>query len=626
MLKNIHSPDDIREFSTQELQTLASEIRTKIIDTVSVNGGHLASNLGFTEATIALHRHFHSPNDKIIFDVSHQCYAHKLLTGRYESFHTLRKHEGISGFTNRAESKHDILTEGHSGASISAALGIAQANKLKGNDDYTVAVVGDGSLTNGMIYEALNNCAGKDLNLIIILNDNDMSISRNIGGLHEYLSKIRTSKRYYKLKKETERFLKKIPVVGEPVLIGSKKLKDSTKRFFVNNNIFEDLGLIYLGPVDGHNFEKLDIVLEEAKSKHTCCIVHMVTKKGHGYAFSEEMPDKYHSIGKFDPLKGAPQVAVNDNSAKVGKILCKEAEKDDRICAITAAMQDGTGLATFSKKYPERFFDVGIAEEHAVTFASGLAANGMKPVVFLYSTFAQRVYDQISHDVAIQKLPLVLAIDRAGLVPGDGITHQGIFDYSIFSSVPGTEIYMPETDEETEKAFSDALTGERLSIVRYPKGKYEKYDFPYVLRDKENLTYSENITEAETVVITAGRLTKNVAEAIALTGKNIALIKLRKVFPVPINDILSLTANAKNIYILEENYVHGGFAEKTASHIRDKNVTVRAIHDFIGHGDLEDLFRICGFTKEQLAEELNRIYEATHKRNVQILPFFKSKK
>lgn len=602
MLQYIHSPDDIRQCSAEELQTLASEIRQTIIDTVSVNGGHLASNLGMTEATIALHRHFHSPKDKIIFDVSHQCYAHKLLTGRYEAFHTLRKQGGISGFTNRAESEHDILTEGHSGASISAALGIAQANKLMGNDDYTVAVVGDGSLTNGMVYEALNNCAGKDLNLIIILNDNDMSISRNIGGLHDYLSKIRTSKRYYKLKKETERILKKVPVVGEPLLTGSKKLKDSTKRFFVSNNIFEDLGLIYLGPVDGHSFEKMDIVLEEAKSKHTCCIVHMVTKKGLGYSFSEDMPDKYHSIGAFDPSKGAKPSAAEDNSAKVGKIICKEAEKDSRICAITAAMQDGTGLSAFSKQYPERFFDVGIAEEHAITFASGLARGGMKPVVFLYSTFAQRVYDQISHDIAIQKLPLVLAIDRAGLVPGDGITHQGIFDYAMFSSVPYTEIYMPETDEETERAFSAALASDRLSVVRYPKGRYEPYDTPCAMRDQGVLTYSENIGEAETVVITAGRLTRNAADAIARTGKNIALIKLIRVFPVPIDEILSLTANAKRVYLLEEGYVHGGFAEKIAAQIRNKNVTVHAISDFVEHGELPDLFRICGFTAEQLAE------------------------
>ena len=601
MLSQIHSPEDIRKLSAKELQVLASEIRREIIATVSKSGGHLASNLGITELTVALHRHFQSPEDKIIFDVSHQCYAHKLLTGRYEKFHTLRRYGGISGFTNREESPHDLFTNGHSGTSVSAALGIAEANKLRGNEHYTVAVVGDGSLTNGMIYEALNNCAGKQLNLIIILNDNDMSISRNVGGLHDCLSRIRTSKRYYRLKKNTAKFLKKIPFVGKPLLRGSKKLKDSTKRFFVKNNIFEDLGLIYLGPVDGHSFEKMDIVLEEAKTKHTCCIVHAVTKKGRGYAFSENSPDKYHSIGAFDPKKGAPPPR-EDRSAKVGRMLCDKAKSDPRICAITAAMRDGTGLSEFSGIYPERFFDVGIAEEHAITFAGGLAAGGMNPVVFLYSTFAQRVYDQLSHDIAIQKLPLVLAIDRAGLVPNDGITHQGIFDYALFSSIPHTEIDMPETDEETENVFSAALESDKISVIRYPKGKYEPYDTPYAMQGNGQFTYSENIARAKTVVITAGRLTRNAAEAIRLSGKDIALIKLIRVFPLPMEELLSLTANADNIYLLEENYVHGGYGEKLASHIRNKNVTIHAISDFVPHGSLPDLFRLCGFMPGQLAE------------------------
>ncbi|MBE6666443.1 MAG: 1-deoxy-D-xylulose-5-phosphate synthase [Ruminococcaceae bacterium] len=603
MLENICSPLDLQNLSKEELIRLSAEIRKKILETVSENGGHLASNLGMTEATIALHKNFRSPEDKIIFDVSHQCYAHKLLTGRYESFSTLRKKDGISGFTNREESEHDIFTEGHSGSSVSAALGIAQANRLKGNDAYTIAVVGDGSLTNGMIYEALNNCAEKPLNLIIILNDNDMSISRNIGGLHDYLSKIRTSKRYYRLKKQTEKILKAVPLVGTPLLVGSKKLKDATKRFFVKNNIFEDLGLIYLGPVDGHNFEKMDIVLQEAKSKHTCCIVHMVTKKGIGYAFSEKEPDKYHGIGPFDLQKGANSTPTENYSSKAGEILCTKASADKRVCAITAAMCEGTGLSAFAKAYPERFFDVGIAEEHAVTFAGGLSANGLKPAVFLYSTFAQRVYDQISHDIAIQKLPLLLAIDRAGLVAGDGITHQGIFDYAIFSSIPGTEMDMPETYAELETAFSEGLQNDKISVVRYPKGKYEPYSTPSPMRCVQNLfTYSENIETAETVVITAGRLTKNAAEAIALTGKNIALVKLIRVFPIPTEELFPLLRNFKNIYLLEEGFEEGGFAQKIAALIRDKNVRIHAVSDFIPHGELSDLYALCGFTKEQLAK------------------------
>lgn len=603
MLENIRSPLDLQNLSEEELKILSGEIRKKILETVSQNGGHLASNLGMTEATIALHKNFRSPEDKIIFDVSHQCYAHKLLTGRYESFSTLRKKNGISGFTNREENEHDIFTEGHSGSSISAALGVAKADSLKGSDAYTVAVVGDGSLTNGMIYEALNNCAEQPLNLIIILNDNDMSISRNIGGLHDYLSQIRTSKRYYRLKKQTEKILKTIPLIGNPLLVGSKKLKDATKRFFVKNNIFEDLGLIYLGPVDGHNFEKMDIVLKEAKSKHTCCIVHMVTKKGLGYAFSESEPDKYHGVGPFDLQKGVISVQAENYSSKAGELLCAKANEDQTVCAITAAMCEGTGLSVFAKEYPERFFDVGIAEEHAVTFAGGLAANGLKPAVFLYSTFAQRVYDQISHDIAIQKLPLLLAIDRAGLVPGDGITHQGIFDYAIFSSVPGTEIIMPETYGELEHAFSEGLINDKISIVRYPKGKYEPYPLPFRMYDFQHLfTYSENIETAETVVITAGRLTKTAAEAIAMTGKNIALVKLLRVFPIPSEELFPLLRNSKNVYLCEEGFEQGGFAQKTAALIQDKNVKIHAISDFIPHGELSDLYELCGFTKEQLAK------------------------
>lgn len=603
MLEHIHSPTDIKMLTRTETETLAAEIRKAIIDTVSKNGGHLASNLGMVEATIALHKHFDSPRDKIIFDVSHQCYAHKLLTGRYNDFHTLRQSGGISGFTNRAESDHDILTEGHSGASISAALGIATANKLAGNDAYTVAVLGDGSLTNGMIYEAFNNCAGKDLNLIILLNDNDMSISRNIGGLHEYLSKIRTSKRYYRLKHRTEKILSAIPLIGRPILVGSKKLKDATKRFFVKNNIFEDLGLIYLGPVDGHNPEKLDIVLAEAKTKHTYCIVHMVTKKGLGYSLSENEPDRYHGVGAFDQEKGVTASTSDTFSTKVGEILCETAEKDEKVCAITAAMCDGTGLASFSQAHPERFFDVGIAEEHAITFASGLAVSGMKPVVLLYSTFAQRVYDQLSHDVAIQRLPFILALDRAGLVPNDGITHQGIFDYNIFSTIPNTEIFSPETYDELKNAFSHGFASAKITVIRYPKGSYQSYEpaFP-MIADGNTLAYTKNIETAETVIVTFGRMTKTAHDAIKLSDKNIGLLKLIQIFPLDYKKIASLLRNAKNIYFLEEGYRSGGVSEKIAAYLQDKNIKIHAIENFVDHGNLADLNHLCGFTAEKICQ------------------------
>ena len=605
MLEQIYSPADIKTLSAEELQTLAAEIREVIIDTVSKNGGHLASNLGMVEATIALHKNFDSPNDKIVFDVSHQCYTHKLLTGRYKDFSTLRQSGGISGFTNRIESEHDIFTEGHSGSSISAALGIAAANKILGKNDYTIAIVGDGSLTNGMIYEALNNCADKNLNLIIILNDNDMSISRNIGGLHDYLSRIRTSKRYYHLKHRTEKFLSAVPLIGKPILVGSKKLKDATKRFFVKNNIFEDLGLVYLGPVDGHNFQKLDIVLEEAKTKHTCCIVHMVTKKGLGYSFSENEPDKYHGVGTFEKEAGILSTKKESFSSKVGEILCKKAENDPKICAITAAMRDGTGLAPFSKAYPERFFDVGIAEEHAITFAGGLARNGMKPVVLRYSTFAQRVYDQLSHDIALQKLPIVLALDRAGLVPGDGITHQGIFDYAIFSSVPNTEIYAPETYDELEKAFESGFESSNITVIRYPKGSFSEYTPAIPMIQNDVFSYSENIGTAETVIVTFGRLTKTAHEAIKKSKKNIALLKLIRVFPLEYTKIEELLKNAKNIYFLEESYLSGGVSEKLAARLQNKKIKIHAITEFIEHGELSELNILCGFTAENIESAIS---------------------
>ena len=605
MLEKIHSPTDLKRLTREETEALAAEIRRTIIDTVSATGGHLASNLGMVEATIALHRHFDSPKDKIVFDVSHQCYAHKLLTGRYHDFHTLRQSGGISGFTNREESEHDILTEGHSGSSVSAALGIATAEKMKGSDAYTIAVLGDGSLTNGMIYEALNNCAGKNVNLIILLNDNDMSISRNIGGLHEYLSRIRTSKRYYRLKHRTEKILSAIPLIGRPILIGSKKLKDAAKRFFVKNNIFEDLGLIYLGPVDGHNPEKLDIVLEEAKTKHTCCIVHMVTKKGRGYPFSEKEPDKYHGVGSFEKEKGIVPSSAESFSSKVGEILCEKAETDASVCAITAAMCDGTGLAPFSQTYADRFFDVGIAEEHAVTFASGLSANGLKPVVLLYSTFAQRIYDQLSHDVAIQKLPFILALDRAGLVPNDGITHQGIFDYNIFSTIPNTEIFSPETYDELKNAFSHGFASDKITVIRYPKGSYHAYEPSFPMLSNENtLAYTENIETAETVIVTFGRLTKTAHDAIKLSGKNIGLLKLIQIFPLEHKKIAHLLRNAKNIYFLEEGYRTGGVSEKIAAYLKDKNIKIHAIENFVEHGNLADLNTLCGFTAETIANKL----------------------
>ena len=603
--------DRISGMSQAEISELADAIRKQIIESVSKNGGHLASNLGMVEATIALHRVFNSPNDKLIFDVGHQCYAHKLLTGRWDDFNTLREYGGISGFSNRFESNHDILNEGHCGTSISAAIGIATANKIIGCTDYTVAIVGDGALTNGMIYEALNNCADKDLNLIILINDNEMSISENVGGLHKYLSSLRTSKGYFSLKHDTEKILLSVPLVGKALAKTCKKAKDFFKRCFVKNNFFEDMGLIYLGPVDGHNVERLSIVLEEAKSKHKPCIVHMHTQKGRGYVFAEKSPDRYHSVSPFDITKGVELTQKDTFSTKAGEIICQKAVTDSRICAITAAMCEGTGLSEFSKCFSDRFFDVGIAEEHAVTFAAGLSVSGLRPVLFLYSTFAQRVYDQLFHDISIQKIPLVLALDRCGLVPGDGITHQGVFDYALFSSFPGAVIYAPKTYCELEEAFDRALDNSGLSIIRYPKGRENAEDsLETDFLCDQDINFTANTENAEIAIITYGRITHQAVIAKKALKKhcNVGIIQLKKIYPIPTERVFELVSKVKFIYVLEEGIKFGGVGEKIAESFEEHNIhkklIVRAIENYVEHGNLESLLRSCNLSAEQVVEEI----------------------
>lgn len=609
MLEKIKSPQDIKELSYKELDELAGEIRAKILETVSKNGGHLASNLGMVEATLALHKVFNMPFDKIVFDVSHQSYAHKLLTGRYDVFHTLRTYGGISGFSNRAESEYDILNEGHSGSSVSAALGIAMANKLQDKTDFAVAVVGDGSLTNGLIYEAINNCGDKNTRLIILVNDNEMSISRNIGGLPHHLSKVRTSKRYFNFKHGLEKFLIRIPLVGKGMASGTRRFKNFVKRMLGKTTMFDDFGLSYLGPVDGHNIKSLVTVLEEAKTKGNCCVVHMATRKGKGYLPSEIDPDKYHAVGAFNIEEGSVAEAEYTFSQKAGEIICAAAESDPKICAITAAMASGTGLTEFSRRYPERFFDVGIAEEHAVTFSGGLSVNGLKPVLVLYSSFAQRTYDQLIHDISIQNLPMVLMLDRCGLVAGDGITHQGIFDIPAFSTIPNIKIYSPDGYKELEACFNRAVEDTRLSVIRYPKGGESDYDREQFIGD-EDILYTKNTESAEVVIITYGRLTSLALEAAKAQSSETAVIKLVKVFPLNFKSIISLIKNAKIVYFLEEGYYSGGIAEKLSaglSGVRGIKTHIHAITAFVEHGPLEDLYKSCGFTVETITENIRSL-------------------
>ena len=604
LLENINSPADLKSLKKAELSELCGEIRRTVLKTVSENGGHLASNLGIVEATVALHKVFDTPKDRIIFDVSHQCYAHKIVTGRYKNFSTLRQSGGISGFSNPKESEYDPLYEGHCGTSISQALAFAYADALDGKDNYTVAVVGDGAFTNGMIYEALNNCSDRNLRLVILLNDNEMCISENIGGMNRLFRRMRSSSGYFRFKHGTQKVLRKIPILGKALILLGRKIKNFVKNILLNKNIFENLGLDYIGPVNGNDLKQTCSALAEAKRRERCCVVHMYTKKGLGYAPAEAEPERYHSVGPFDLEKGIPAAEKDCFSTRFGNYLCKRAEEDGRICAITAAMSAGTGLSKFGKEYPQRFFDVGIAEEHAVTFGAGLAAAGKIPVCALYSTFSQRVFDQIFQDVSLGSLHFVLALDRCGFVEGDGVTHQGVFDYSLFSSLPRTVIYSPATYAELEDCLGKALNGGGLQIVRYPKGG-EICAVGWEYTDDGNMAFTEGIEDCKTVIITYGRIAAN---ALACAGENIGILRLIKAFPLDFAQIEELISSAENILLLEEGIYEGGMAQKLWAHFDSGNKKVRAVavNDFVSHGSLKDLFAAHGFSPEQIKKEIEK--------------------
>lgn len=465
-LNTIDSPESLREFDRECTETLAAEIRDFLIENVSKTGGHLASNLGVVELTLALHRVFNTPKDKIIWDVGHQSYVHKIITGRRDDFDSLRTPGGLSGFTKRQESEFDPFGAGHSSTSISAALGFAEAERIACGDAYAVAVVGDGAFTGGMIHEALNNCnSTPGLKLVIVLNENEMSISKNIGSVAKSLSKLRNNPKYFKTKAATRGFLNKIPLIGKPLVKLAIKTKKALKNILYGSNYFENLGLYYIGPVDGHDLGALEDMLREARNCNQSVVVHVKTQKGKGYAPAEEEPDKYHAL--------APEGDSHSSgfSQAFGDAIMNAALEDGSVCAITAAMGRGTGLSTFEKEIPERFFDVGIAEEHAVTFAAGLCAGGMKPVCAIYSTFLQRSYDNIIHDVALQNLPVVFAIDRAGLNAADGATHHGIFDVSFLSSIPNVTLFTPATYSGLQNSLSVALRMNSPAAIRYPNAE-----------------------------------------------------------------------------------------------------------------------------------------------------------
>lgn len=561
LLSKIKSPADVKKLDEKDIDRLCTEIREKLVETVSVNGGHLSPNLGVVELTVAMHRTFNFPKDSVVWDVGHQSYTHKLLTGRYEQFDTLRKKDGISGFPKRSESRYDDFNTGHSSTSISAAFGIANAKDLSGDHSHTIAVIGDGSFTGGLAFEAMNNAGRYNKNFIVILNDNKMSISKNVGAFPRYLTTVRIQPWYIRVKKVTERVLSKIPFFGKPIKKFLQRGKSKIKNAIYKNTLFDCFGFTYLGPINGHDVPELEHALEVAKKVNSPVIVHVVTKKGKGYQPAEENPGEFHGIGKFDIESGEPISSHKGFSAAFGSELCRLAKDDKKICAITAAMTTGTGLAEFSQKYKERFFDVGIAEEHAVTFGCGLASKGMRPVFAVYSTFLQRSYDQLIHDAAIGELHLVLAVDRAGIVGDDGETHQGVFDVSMLNTIPNTVIFSPSYFEGMKKALSQAIyVCKGLAVIRYPRGGelYRPQDF-----GPESIDFNiYGNTECDKLIITYGRLFSYACKAKEQLGKEgieVCILKLCRIKPID-SEAVETASNFKYVWFFEEGIKNGGIA------------------------------------------------------------------
>lgn len=601
LLPKINSPEDVKQLSNDELMELCSEIRGCLIDTISKNGGHLASNLGVVELSVAIHKSFNSPSDSIIFDVGHQCYTHKLLTGRYNRFKTIRKKDGLSGFMRPDESEHDPFITGHSSNSISAAFGICKAKEIKGEEGYTIAVVGDGAMTGGMIFEGLNN-AGRDKNkLIVILNDNKMSISKNVGGLARYLSLIRTKPSYHKFKHKFESFLSYIPLVGKFLRRNVFRSKRMLKNAIYHSNIFEDLGFHYLGPVDGHDLDKLDNIFKIAKEETRPVLVHVLTTKGKGYDFAENDPQNYHGMSPFNIDEGGSKIIANDYSFVAGDELCRLAQNDETICAITAAMVSGTGLSKFSERYKNRFFDVGIAEEHAVTFSAGLASKGLKPCLAVYSSFLQRGYDQIIHDTAIAKLPVTYLVDRAGIVGEDGETHQGLFDISFLKTVPGITIYAPTDYKDLRIMLNLAIYSKfGPNAVRYPRGKENKV-FSLTDPNKDyNIFGNKN---ASKVLVTFGRLFSFADDILNNENKDFCLVKLNKIYPLS-DDLFDFLNNFSEIHIFEEGIKSGGVGEYISAKLNTACIIHAVDNNFVSAGSINETLKRLKLDKKAMLEIL----------------------
>lgn len=612
VLEKIRKENDIKKLDEGQLKELAEEIRRFLIEKISRTGGHLASNLGVVELTIALHLTLNFPEDKLIWDVGHQSYTHKLLTGRKDGFDDLRKYGGMSGFPKRKESACDAFDTGHSSTSISAGLGYVAARELLGETYNVVSVIGDGSLTGGMAYEALNNASRLKSNFIIVLNDNNMSISENVGGMSKYLNGLRTAQAYTELKKGVEDTLKRIPGTGDRIVNQIRKTKSGIKQLLVPGMLFEDMDITYLGPVDGHDIRKLLKVFQEAKRVDHAVLVHVITEKGKGYAPAEENPSRFHGLGPFDIETGEPvKSSETDSYTEVfSKVLTDIAKRDEKVVAITAAMADGTGLSAFARRFPHRFFDVGIAEEHGMTFAAGLAAGGLKPVYAVYSSFLQRAYDQTLHDVCLQNLPVVIAVDRAGLVGNDGETHQGVFDLSFLTSIPNMTVISPKNRWEMADMLRFAVDFQHPIAIRYPRGA--AYEGMQQFRAPIEYGKSEVLYEEEDIaVIFVGHMAEladSVRRKLKQTGYSCSLINARFVKPLD-TELLGKLAEDHCLFVtIEENMITGGFGEQVMDYVSRAalDVHVRNIgisDEYVEHGNVELLRKEVGLDCDTIVKK-----------------------
>jgi 1-deoxy-D-xylulose-5-phosphate synthase len=610
LLSKINSAQDIKKLKLHELNALALEIREHIVGVVSSNGGHLASNLGVVELSIALHRVFNSPEDKIVWDVGHQCYAHKIITGRFAEFSSLRKYGGIAGFPKTSESPHDAFNTGHASTSISAALGLLSAERLLGGKGYAVAVIGDGALTGGLAYEALSHAGHLKLPLIVILNDNKMSISRNVGGLSKYLSRLSMKAKYQTFRRHFDAMVKKIPFVGESFFDLVVRLKRAVKAVFYIDNFFVDLGFEYVGPIGGHNIHALTSVLEDVKRINRPVVIHVITQKGKGYGYAEDEPDSYHGVGSFsvnDGIDNGKNSGVKKTFTEAfSSVMLEAAKKDGRVAAVTAAMQTGTGLTEFKQAFPGRFFDTGIAEEHAATFAAGLAARGLRPVVAVYSTFIQRSVDQVIHDAALQNLPVIFALDRAGFVGADGETHQGLFDISLFRSAPNITILAPASESELRLMMDWALEkNDGPVIIRYPKAycPVERPEFSQPVQKGRGVFLCEEKKGQVCLFFTGSLYNEALEAALILKQQNIEadLYNLRFLKPVDEDYIAGLMNEYKLIAIIEEGIKEGGFGEYLSSLAKLRNCKSKTLI-LAAQGNFFEGNKALGTREELLAE------------------------